>query len=163
MVVELEPVERAQPIDEAIERAACNIFDTAARATDRMMVMAVIAGHKGRLAAVVQPQCCFAFRGEPFERPINGRPRNGCARFVEARTKFGRREETGLGPQDASDRLPRPCLVFGLHTPLILRQSLKILCRPERIDLRRGFRRRFRLFWVSWMRPNALTGPAAPA
>lgn len=115
MFVELKTVERAQAIDETIERAACNIFDAPAGATDRMMVMAVITGHKGRLAAVVQPQGCFAFRSEPFERPINGCPRNGRARFVEARAKLGRRKKTRFGPQDASDRLPGPGLVFGFH------------------------------------------------
>lgn len=159
MFVELKPVERAQTIDETIERAACNIFDAPAGATDRMMVMAVITGHKGRLAAVVQPQGCFAFRSEPFERPINGCPRNGCARFVEARAKLGCREETGLGPQDAGDRLPRPGLVFGFHAGRFLRPSLKSLPRRARTRLLMASRRP-RLFWV---RPNALTGPPAPA
>ena len=98
MIVELKPMERAQSIDETIECAASNVFDAPARTADGVVVMAAIAEHKGCLAAVVQPQGGLTFRGEPLERPINGRARNGGACFLEARTELGRREETGLGP-----------------------------------------------------------------
>ena len=79
MVVELKTVERMKALDEIIERTARDIFDAAARTTDGVVMVAIIAGHKGRLAAIVQPQGGFAFRGEPLERPVNGRTRNGGA------------------------------------------------------------------------------------
>ena len=79
MIVELKPMERAQSIDEGTECAASNVFDAPARTANGVVVMAAIAEHKGRLAAIVQPQGGFAFRGEPLERPVNGRTRNGGA------------------------------------------------------------------------------------
>ncbi len=127
MIVELKPVERAQAIDEGIERAAGDIFDAAARTTDRVMVVPLIAGHEGRLTAVVEAQRRLAFRCKAFERPIDGRARDRRARFLKPHAELAGRKEAGLGPQDASDRLPWPGLVFGLHSRGILRTSLKIL------------------------------------
>jgi len=157
MIVELETMKRTQPIDEAIERAAGNIFDATAGTADGVMVMPAIAEHEGRLAAIVEAERRLALRGEPLQGAIDRRTRDRRAGLIESRAELARREKAGLGAKDARDRLPGAGLVFGFHGEGVLRPSLKSLLATRAMLLRRS------KATAPCMRQNALTGPIAPA
>ena len=157
MVVEVKTVQRMKALDEIIERTARDIFDAAARTTDGVVMVAIIAGHKGRLAAIVQTERRLAFRSESLEGAIDGRPRDRRARLVEAHAELARREKARLGAQDARDRLPGAGLVFGFHVGAVLRPSLKSLP-AYRADASAPSPAP-----APGVRQNALTGPTAPA
>ena len=158
MVVELKTVERMEALDEVIERTARDIFDAATGTADGVVMVAVIAGHKGRLAAIVEAERRLAFCGKSLESAIDGRARDRRPSLVEARAKLARREKARFGAQDARDRLPGARLVFGFHVGAVLRPSLKSLPRRTGAALRRC-----PAAPAPGVRQNALTGPTAPA
>lgn len=119
MVVEFETVVAAKFTRNTLERFAGELFDLAAGAADRVVVVRRRADYVGRFSALIHPRTGFALGLEQVERAIHRRQRNVRARFLQESVDFSRGEIALLVSQDAGNLLPWPGAVLGSHTALI--------------------------------------------
>ena len=103
VTVEFESVQRAQRFGELLDRGAIDVFDAAALAADRVMVVVRrLAEHVRRLALGVGALGDLALRAQMVERAIDGRERDFARRRARARDGFRRRRESAARAQGST-------------------------------------------------------------